>query len=173
MTLQPTPAMLKKAREAAPCDCAYRNGKANIHYEDCNSRLQPAIAAALSDCAAEERERTKQQICAMIDGLTLPDNYAASDRHTDACCRAGIKNAIEARDALLRCHSPEGWRPITIAPKDGNKFLLAHVNSTGLCEVSECRFVGGMFRCDQVWEQSTSPDILGWMPLPAPPAAGG
>ena len=62
------------------------------------------LAARCNTIAVMELER----LVGVIDGLTLPDNYSAENRHMDACCRAGIKSVIRDRIAEIQGRGPFG-----------------------------------------------------------------
>ena len=49
-----------------------------------------------------------ERLIGVIDGLTLPANYSAENRHMDACSRAGIKTTIRERIEELQGKAASG-----------------------------------------------------------------
>jgi hypothetical protein len=94
--------------------------------------------------------------------------------------RSAVHALCDAADALARLSLPPEWQPIESAPKDGTRILVAF-RRIGIHAVSWEEAINGL----EGWcvnDEKHGPyslrgyldeDILGWMPLPAPPQLPG
>jgi hypothetical protein len=97
-------------------------------------------------------------------------------RPSDEQFQAWSVEMHKAADALARLSLPPEWQPIESAPKDGTRILVAF-RRIGIHAVSWEEAINGL----EGWcvnDEKHGPyslrgyldeDILGWMPLPAPP----